>query len=446
MHVLVTGTSLFFSRVLIQGFAKHGAEVTAADNCRISTGKLSRFTSRRLRTPSVSHDPDGYIDVLLEELQRRKYDLVVPSFEEAMLLSQHRHRIEQFSRLLLSDHKTMMRLHHKPSLYELCDQIGVPAPASIVPGTLSDLEQVIDAIRYPVILKLPMGNNSLGQVYANNGTELRHRYQELCRSADRWGTERPLVQEVVRGKAIYTLMYCCSGKKLGEIIYRPLRTYPAKAGTSAHRQTIEHAEIEMITRSIAREVNWTGFLGFDFLEDEETGEVSLIDANPRPNPGLTLGVLSGIDWAGLQLGVLARRVPASTITTAGVRDRSWMLDFAWLFDDSKWDRGWGGRFLGRLRELNQMRPLLTSWKGKIESDWSADLGLWYQILQSLWKSRATGESMGYCLLQDSNYSPEKAVVPASQVHLRRGQPMTPVAIGVAAQEIGVSARERRDAA
>jgi len=446
MQVLVTGTSLFFSRVLIQGFAKHGAEVTAADSCRVSTGKLSRFTSRRLKTPSVAYDPEGYISFLLAELQQRKYDLVVPSFEEALLLSQHRNRIEQYTRLLLPEHEAMMQLHHKPSLYELCDSIGVSAPASIAPATSADLDQVVDSIRYPVILKLPMGNNSLGQVYAKNGDELKRRYLELCSSADRWGTQRPLVQEVVHGKAIYTLMYCCSGKKLGEVIYHPLRTYPARAGTSAHRQTIEHPEIEKITRRIAKEVNWTGFLGFDFLEDHETGEVSLIDANPRPNPGLTLGVLSGIDWAGLQLDLLARRVPASTATIAGVRDRSWMLDFAWLFDDSQWDRGWGKRFLGRLRELNAMRPLLTSWKGKIESDWSADLGLWCQIIQALWKSRINGESMGYCLLQDSNYSPDEGVVPASSTQLRRGQHEVAATGGVFTAESGQHLPARREAA
>ncbi|MFN7806162.1 MAG: hypothetical protein ACK5TO_19285, partial [Planctomycetaceae bacterium] len=390
MRVLVTGTSLFFSRVLIQGFARHGAEVTAADSSLISTGKMSRFTSRRLRVPSMAKQPEAYIRALVNELERREYDLVVPSFEEALLLSQHRASIEAASRLLLPSHATMMTLHHKPSLYELCDRIGVKAPASIFPSSTQQLAVGLDRLQLPVILKLPLGNNSLGVVYASQAREVLAKYQELSQAAARWEVPGPLVQEVVTGRPIYTLMYCYAGKKLGEVIYRPLRTYPARGGTSAHRQTIVHPEIEQITRQMARATGWTGFLGFDFIEDEKSGELNLIDANPRPNPGLTLGVLSGIDWAGLQLDLLSCRVPVPVPPVADVRDRSWILDFAWLFDGGPWDRHWGSRFVDRLKELNSMRPLLTSWKGKLQSDGMADLGLWIQLLRAFWTSRRSG--------------------------------------------------------
>lgn len=420
MRVLVTGTSLFFSRVLIQGFARHGAEVTAADSSLISTGKMSRFTSRRLRVPSMAKQPEDYIRALVNELERREYDLVVPSFEEALLLSQHRASIEAASRLLLPSHATMMTLHHKPSLYELCDRIGVKAPASIFPSSTQQLAVGLDRLQLPVILKLPLGNNSLGVVYASQAREVLAKYQELSQAAARWEVPGPLVQEVVTGRPIYTLMYCYAGKKLGEVIYRPLRTYPARGGTSAHRQTIVHPEIEQITRQMARATGWTGFLGFDFIEDEKSGELNLIDANPRPNPGLTLGVLSGIDWAGLQLDLLSCRVPVPVPPVADVRDRSWILDFAWLFDGGPWDRHWGSRFVDRLKELNSMRPLLTSWKGKLQSDGMADLGLWIQLLRAFWTSRRSGESMGYCLLSDSNYCPEEGVIPVASTLPRRG--------------------------
>lgn len=416
----MTGTSLFFSRVLIQGFARHGAEVTAADSSLISTGKMSRFTSRRLRVPSMAKQPEAYIRALVNELERREYDLVVPSFEEALLLSQHRASIEAASRLLLPSHATMMTLHHKPSLYELCDRIGVKAPASIFPSSTQQLAIGLDRLQLPVILKLPLGNNSLGVVYASQAREVLAKYQELSQAAARWEVPGPLVQEVVTGRPIYTLMYCYAGKKLGEVIYRPLRTYPARGGTSAHRQTIVHPEIEQITRQIARATGWTGFLGFDFIEDEKSGELNLIDANPRPNPGLTLGVLSGIDWAGLQLDLLSCRVPVPVPPVADVRDRSWILDFAWLFDGGPWDRHWGSRFVDRLKELNSMRPLLTSWKGKLQSDGMADLGLWIQLLRAFWTSRRSGESMGYCLLSDSNYCPEEGVIPVASTLPRRG--------------------------
>ena len=433
MRVLATGTTLFFSSLLIQGFARRGAQVTAADHRRISTGKLSKFTSRRITLPSLAREPHAYLDAVLNELRRGSYDLLVPSFEESILFAQHRATIQEWTRVFLTDYSTMLGVHHKPSLYARCDELGIPAPTSAAPRTAADVESAIPHLRFPVILKLPAGNNSHGITYAHDPAELRARFSQLTGEARRWGTEPPLVQNVVDGDPIYTLMFCDRGRKLGEIIYKPLRTFPAKGGTSAHRIAVDHPEIARSTARLAEATAWTGFLGLDFLVDKQTGVPYLIDANPRANPGVSLGYLAGIDWPVFYLDLLAGREPTPAPAKTGVRDRSWLLDFAWLMEDSRFDLGWPSRLWGRLRELVGMRKHLTPWRGILERDFRADLGLWWQIGRALAASQASGETIAYHMLNEVNFPtpPAAPVDAAAPVRIARVETATMAKIGPA---------------
>lgn len=421
MRVLLTGTTLFFSSLLIQGFARRGFQVTAADNRRVSTGKLSRFTHRRIRVPSLSRDPEAYLDAVLKELRREKYELLVPAFEESLLFAQHQSMIEEHTRLFITPYAAMMAVHHKPMLYRQCDDLGIPAPTSASPRSSDDLEMAIPHLQFPVILKLPAGNNSHGITYAHSPAELQTRFAQLAAEAHRWGTSPPLVQNLIDGDPVYTLMFCDQGRKLGEVIYRPLRTFPSKGGTSAHRIAIDHPQISQYTSRLAEATGWTGFLGLDFLVERETGIPYLIDANPRANPGVSLGYLAGIDWPQFYLDMLAGRRPQAVNARVGVRDRSWLLDFAWLVEDTNFDRGWPSRFGKRFRELIGMRKYLTPWHGVLKRDLLADLGLWWQIGQALISSRMTGETTAYHMLNEVNYPvPEGMLqsVPAGIRHAR----------------------------
>ncbi|RPI76914.1 MAG: hypothetical protein EHM42_14355, partial [Planctomycetaceae bacterium] len=88
VRILVSGASTFFATRLIHDLGRKGVEVTAADSLRFSAGKSSRWVSRRLRVPVLGTDPGGYLDAILAELDRRPYDLLLPTFEESLLLSE----------------------------------------------------------------------------------------------------------------------------------------------------------------------------------------------------------------------------------------------------------------------------------------------------------------------------------------------------------------------
>lgn len=405
MRVLVTGTSTFFTPRLIQGFATRGVSVTAADDHLWSIGKAIPQT-RWLRTPSLSRDPAGYLASLVRELKSRPYDLLLPTFEESLLLAEFREEIESLTCLMLPPFETMWQLHHKPSLYELCCDLDIPAPLTMTRLNPSNLDEHVGDMPFPVVLKLPCSNNSIGREYCETMTELVERFHAVYSHETQQHAEAPFVQQKIDGEAIYTLMLCHEGRKLGEVLYRPLRTFPENGGTSSHRESIQHPRIAELTERLAAATNWSGFLGLDFIVDRADGTPYLIDANPRANPAVHLGFLGGVDWTGLLIDLQRGRQPAPQMAKAGVRNSTPLLDALWLLEGLRPRQNWAQNLYQRLRKV-----LKPDWKldsghdfmGK--SEWLCHMAIGWQGFSAIGKSLLTGQAIAQCFLNGANYDP-----------------------------------------
>lgn len=390
--------------------------MTVADHHWWSVGKSIPGT-RWLRTPSLAANPAGYLSALIRELQSRHYDLLLPAFEESLLLAEFRAEIESLTSLLLAPFDVMWRLHHKPSLYDLCCELEIPTPPTVPRPNPLELEREISALRFPVVLKLPTSNNSIGREYCNTMPELLERFRLLHARESRRHAEPPFVQQKIHGDAIYTLMLCHEGRKLGEVIYRPLRCFPESDGTSSHRESISHPRIAALSERLAKATQWTGFLGLDFIVDRDDGTPWLIDANPRANPAVQLGYLGGIDWTGLLIEAMRGDCPNSVTARPGVRNCTPLLDAMWIIDGLKPQQGWAKNLFQRIRKV--MRP---DWKLDSghdflgPSDWLCHLAIGWQAVSAIGTSVVTGQAIGHCFMHNANYDPV-TVLPMRQQSL-----------------------------
>ena len=413
MRVLVTGSSMFFTARLIQSLTAAGIDVTVADHHWWSVGKSIPRT-KWLRTPSLARNPVGYLAALIRELRSQPYDMLLPTFEESLLLAEFRDEVESLTSLPLAPFEMMWRLHHKPSLYELCCELNIPTPPTVPRPNPLELEREISVLRFPVVLKLPASNNSMGREYCDTMPELLERFRllhanESCRHA-----EPPFVQQKIHGDAIYTLMLCHEGRKLGEVIYRPLRCFPENGGTSSHRESINHPRIAALTERLAKATHWTGFLGLDFIVDHDDGIPYLIDANPRANPAVHLGYLGGIDWTGLLIDLLRGESPNAITARPGVRNCTPLLDAMWIIDGFRPQQGWAENISRRIRKV--LRP---DWKldsghdflGR--SEWLCHMAIGWQGFSAIGTSLMTGHAISHCFVHHANYDPA-TVLPMRQ--------------------------------
>ncbi len=406
MRVLITSTSTFFTPPLIQGFASRGIEVTAADSRWFSVGKAARHVLRRVRLPVLACDPFGYLQALAQELRTRSYDLVLPAYEESLLLAEYRHLLEPFTRLLLPSFETMWQVHDKRNLYKLCQELRIPAPPTIVPRSRIELEQQIADLRFPVVVKLPTANNCVGRSYCENTVELIERFNRQFEEETRRGAAPPFIQQKIEGEPVYTLMLCQEGRKLGEVIYRPLRTYPERGGTSAHRESIEHPLISALTERISRSTRWTGFLGTDFIVDRADGTAYLIDANPRLTPAVHLGCLAGVDWAGILVRMVEDHASVPVTARPGVRTRSILLDLGWLLEGCHPQKNWRSRVRERVAKYRQPDwSLDVRYELAAKGEWLSAVALTYQGIAAAVTALMTGRGINETLLDDVNYDP-----------------------------------------
>jgi predicted ATP-grasp superfamily ATP-dependent carboligase len=404
MRALVTGSSTFFAPLLIRGLGLRSVAVTAADSRWISMGKSSRFANRRLNLPVLSSDPEGYLKAIVRELKAVPYDILLPTFEESLLFAEYRDELEPFTRLFLPPFETMWQVHDKPSLHRLCQELRIPTPPTVVPRSPARLEQDVASLRFPVVVKLPAANNCVGRSFCENIPELIARYCDLYEQETRRGSAPPFVQQKIDGDSVYTLMYCHEGRKLGEVIYRPLRTYPERGGTSAHRESIEHPRIAELTERLAAATGWSGFLGLDFIVDRCDETPYLIDANPRANPGVQLGYLAGVDWTGMLIELVQGREPAQVTARPGIRTRTFLLDFAWLAEGCVPQRHWLQTAWNRLAKFRKPDWQLSAPNEfLVNGEWGCTLAMACQGTAAAVRSFASGRPIGQTMLDDVNY-------------------------------------------
>ena len=404
-RILVTGSGTFFAARLIHDLGRRGAVITAADSLRISAGKTSRFVSHRLRLPVLGTDPGGYLEAIIDELRRRPYDLLLPMFEESLLLAEYQAEIQSHARLFLPAFPSMLTLHHKPSLDGLCTTLGLPTPPTLVLRNAGDLRPVPQTLGFPVVLKLPAGNNAVGRTYCNDAATLKREFSRLAEQQESRSGELPFVQKKIDGEMICTLCFCWQGRNLAQVIYRSSRTFPESGGTAAHRESIHHPQISQIAERLVAATRWSGFLGLDFLLENKTGIPYVIDANTRANPAIHLGFLCGLDWSSIILDLIAGHTPAVQTARAGVHAHNLLTDVSWLLEGLLPRSGPLWRFPQRLARFFFPRWPVHSRDDLIgigEIVGAAVVGS--QAVYSLGKSIFSGQQPGEVLLENANYN------------------------------------------
>lgn len=408
-RILVTGSGTFFAARLIHDLGRRGAIVTAADSLAVSAGKTSRFAARRLRLPTLGTDPGGYLEAVMQELRRRPYDLLLPMFEESLLLSEYEAEIRSQTRLFLPSFPAMQKLHHKPSLDALCTTLDLPTPPTLVLRNGGDLRLVPQVLGFPVVLKLPAGNNAVGRTYCDDEASLKSNFSRLASQQDARSGELPFVQKKIKGEMICTLCFCWQGRKLAEVVYRSSRTFPEAGGTAAHRESIHHPEISRIADRLVAATHWSGFLGLDFMHEDETGIPYVIDANTRANPAIHLGFLAGLDWSQIILDLLAGRTPQVQTARTGVHAHNLLTDVSWLLEGLLPRTAPLWRFPERC-----LRFLFPRWPVHSRDD-LIEIGellsaavVGSQAVYSLGKSLFSGQQAGEVLLENANYNPATA--------------------------------------
>jgi len=365
MKVLVTG--LFEPAALhtIRRFGQMGFEVYAAEGHYFAYAAHSKYVTKRVRLPNMRHRPQEYAKRLLQELETGKYDYYFPSYEEIILMSHYRDRIQAVTKTAMMDTATLMRLHCKAQLADLAREVGVDTPDILLPKSSEEARELIATVDLPIVVKMRQTSGAAGLRLIHDRKKLEKEYFDVVRTNSLDENSLPMLQQMIIGPTTCTLELCDHGKVLGEVMYRGVRTMPRDGGTTVLRESVADPVCSEAAGKLIEHLGFHGLCGFDFVIEEKTGKPYLVDGNCRITPAITMAYHGGCDmieaWVRLVDGEEVAPLPEAG---HGIRTKMQFADFVWLLES----------YMGSFKDWSGERKLRKAWWA--EKDFHYDIASW----------------------------------------------------------------------
>jgi hypothetical protein len=288
LRVLLSEGSSLTSREIITALGPAGHELDVMDPDPLCLARFSRWVRRIVRCPAVGRDPRGYMDAVSAQLRRRRYDVLLPTHEQAYLFGILRHQLPPEVGLAVSDAPAFARVQSKVAFAQLLEDLGLPQPAHQRVEHARELE----SWSYPYLLKAAHSTAGQGVRLVRDD---RERAQAL---AALWPAPAGLL---VQAPASGTYGQVQALLQRGRLIaaHTCVATATGMGGSAAGRIGVDHAQARADVARIGEALAWHGGLTLDYFWCEQTGPLYL-ECNPRTvEPGNA--VASGVPLPELQL-------------------------------------------------------------------------------------------------------------------------------------------------
>ena len=297
---LVTGAD-YRGLGVVRSLGRRGIPVWVLNHAGHLVGAVSRYASRTIKWPL--EDGGKQLDFLLDLAAREQlkdWVLIPTDDEDVVLFARHHELLSKHYRVTTPPWKTLRWLCDKRSLNQLAQAVSVDRPWTFCPRDRAEL--AAHDCPFPVILK-PAMRLSFNRLTADKAWRYDDResllkgYDEACGFID---PEMLMIQEVVPGGGEAQLSFaalCKDGTPLASLVARRTRQFPMDFGRfSTYVETIEEpAVVESALRLLAP-TQLTGLVEIEFKKDPRTGQLKLLDVNPRVWGWHTLSKRAGVDF------------------------------------------------------------------------------------------------------------------------------------------------------
>lgn len=284
-NILLTGGRMTKALLLARSFRAAGHKVFLVEtkNYWLAGNQYSNSVSRFYTVPAPQHDPDGYTQALLDIVKKDNIDIFIPvstavaSLYDSLAAPVLSRRCEVFH----FDADITKMLDDKLAFSEKARSLGLPAPKTFL---ITDPEQVLkfdfeadgsqyilksiayDSIHRLALVKLPFRSTEEMAAYV---------YSLPISKDNPW-----IMQEFITGQEYCThstvrdgvlRLHCCSNSSAFQVNY----------------EQVEHPQILQWVSHFVKELNLTGQISFDFIEQKD-GTVYAIECNPRVHSAITM--------------------------------------------------------------------------------------------------------------------------------------------------------------
>lgn len=221
--------------------------------------------------------PSNGFDVMLERFKYiqniEKIDVVIPNFDaELMAFIKLKPYFKEMGINLLIPNKDQFDERLKGNLNEFGDRHGVKVPRSESVHSIKELDEIIEEIGYPAVIK--------GKFYdAYIAHSLDQAIEYFHKIAAKWGTPIILQQFIKGSEFNVTAIGDGKGRMIGAVPMR--KTFITDKGKAWAGISIDDPKLITMADNIISKSKWPGGMELELMKEDKTGDLYLLEINPR---------------------------------------------------------------------------------------------------------------------------------------------------------------------
>lgn len=322
--VLDTGTQGY---ITVKSLKKAGHCVILLCRGRHNYADDSRYVDIREQT-EATYDEKEYLETVKSIIIKQKIDAVIPMSDfSSMFLSKHRDELMPKVKYVLPEIDIFERGYDKNSLMSLCAKNGYPHPQTI--NNVTSLDGLdIDNLKYPLLIKPNHTCGGRGMTLVKNSEELKAKFESVYRQYGDCHLQEYIPQG---GAQVEVQLYINEKQELtsSSVIYK-YRWYPENGGSSCCATAVKNDKIVDICYRLLKDIGWVGFADFDTIEDPRTGELLVMELNPRVPACVKAVVASGTDWPNIILNEYMGKPYVKPIFKPGILLKHLGMEALWF--------------------------------------------------------------------------------------------------------------------
>jgi predicted ATP-grasp superfamily ATP-dependent carboligase len=275
---------------------------------------FSRHIRKSLRWPGA--EKAGALDFLInaaEEYGLAGYVLLAAGDAEVKLISQNFEALSRAYKLPTTPWSELSFACDKAKAYQRAKELGIGVPEVHSLGSIAAAESA--AFTFPVVLKpnMRIQRNPLTLAKAWRADD-RETFVALYRRAAGYvGAANIVVQELVPGGGDTQLSYTGlwnDGAPVAEFAARRMRQQPVEFGTGTFVDIVDEPEVIALGRTFLKSIRHTGLAEIEFKRDPRSGQLKMVDVNPRIWTWFGLAETAGVDYGPLLIDIACGKTVA----------------------------------------------------------------------------------------------------------------------------------------
>jgi glutathione synthase/RimK-type ligase-like ATP-grasp enzyme len=298
IRILLSEGSSTNVREMITALGPLGYTLDICDPNPFCLGRFSRYINKIYRCPISGIDPVGYLKFVIQLLKVQHYDVLFPANEQAYLFAWAKDYLTPLVGLAVADFSAFKRLQTKSAFIQFLDEIHLPHPVTQIAHTWPEIEQAGTFFTMPYFIKTSFGTASTGVWCIKQKEDLSLVNSKLDEQRLIDGQTEFLIQEVAPGN--FEQSHAIFDHGLLIALHCTRRLLEGAQGGAVVKIGVKRPLVQQHFEKIGRTLDWHGSLSIDYFWNEQTGQPSYIDANPRITEPMN-AVVNGINLADLQV-------------------------------------------------------------------------------------------------------------------------------------------------